>query len=391
MIYKYFDYASTTPVLDSFKEDSNKYLDMFGNPSNDNPLAFENRNIIEITKNNIRKSLNSKNNSDIIFTSGGSESNSMVILGWFLKNIKNKENLVFITTPIEHHSVLNCAGYLEKENVKVEYLKINDKGTVNKDYYEFILNKYSKENKNILVSIMWVNNEIGTIQNISILSYIAHKYKAKFHTDAVQAYGHIKIDASISDVDFLSLSGHKIGAVKGIGAVYIKNGFRNKISPIVFGGKQQYGIRGGTENTFGIASLNEAVKNIDISNENINKLYNIKKRIIEDLKQYGITFIVNGYTDLYNSSPNILNISFFGIYGESLMYCLSDLYHIIVSTGSACSDISEENHVLKEIDCPFDYKFGTIRISISKETTEEDINYLTESINKCILKLKNKF
>lgn len=388
----YFDYASTTPVIDSFKKKSIEFLNEFGNPSNDTLISFKNRQIISNTKNNIKKLLNAKKDSSIVFTSGGSESNSLVILGWFLKNIKNINNMVFITTPIEHHSIINCANYLKNNGVKIEYLKINDKGLVEEKYYNYLLEKYSKKNSNILVSIMWVNNEIGTIQNIYSLSKIAHDYKnVKFHTDAVQAFGHIYIDASLSNVDFLSLSGHKIGATKGIGALYIKNSMLNKINPIIFGGKQEYGLRGGTENIFGISSLNEAIKNMDISENTINKISKLKQKIVENLKEYGIDFIVNGPEDDSICSPNILNVSFSGIYGESLMYCLSDLYHIVVSTGSACSDISEENHVLKEINCPFDYKFGTIRISISKETTEEDINYLTESINKCILKLKNKF
>lgn len=391
MIYKYFDFASTTPVINSFMEKSNEYLSDFGNPSNDTSFSFSNKNKIKITKNSIKSLLNADVNSKIIFTSGGSESNNLVILGWFLKNIRKINNLVFITSPIEHHSILNCSKYLKNSGVIVEYLKIDKDGIINNDYYEYLLKKYKNENKNILVSIMTVNNEIGTIEDIHTLCYIAHKYNAKFHTDAVQGFGHIKIDVKNLDVDYLSLSGHKIGAIKGIGALYIKNRMETKISPTIFGGKQEYGLRGGTENIFGISSLNEAIKNIDISENTINKISKLKQKIVENLKEYGIDFIVNGPEDDSICSPNILNISFSGIYGESLMYCLSDLYHIIVSTGSACSDISEENHVLKEIDCPFDYKFGTIRISISKETTEEDINYLTESINKCILKLKNKF
>lgn len=388
MIFKYFDYASTTPVIDSFKEKSKEYLDNFGNPSNDTPIAFSNKNNIKIAKSTIKCTLNADDNSSIIFTSGGSESNSLAILGWFLKNVKKIENLVFITTPIEHHSILNCAKYLKQSGVCVEYLKVDNEGFVNKDYYEFLLNKCKKENRNIFVSIMMVNNEIGTIQDIYNLCYIAHKYNAKFHTDAVQGYGHIKIDVKSLDVDFLSLSGHKIGAIKGIGALYIKNRMEKKISPIIFGGKQEYGLRGGTENVFGINSLDNASKNIDTTKETIEKLYNLKARIVRNLKEYGLNFIVNGPKENYNCSPNILSISFSGIYGESLMYCLSDIYNIIISTGSACSEISEENHVLKEINCPFDYKFGTIRISISKETTEEDVDYLTESINKSILKLR---
>lgn len=385
----YFDYASTTPVIDSFKEKSIEFLNEFGNPSNDTLISFKNRQIISNTKNNIKKLLNAKKDSSIVFTSGGSESNSLVILGWFLKNIKNINNMVFITTPIEHHSIINCANYLKNNGVKIEYLKINDKGLVEEKYYNYLLEKYSKENSNILVSIMWVNNEIGTIQNIYSLSKIAHDYKnVKFHTDAVQAFGHIYIDTSLSNVDFLSLSGHKIGATKGIGALYIKNSMLNKINPIIFGGKQEYGIRGGTENVFGISSLNEAVKSLDISEETILKMYSLKKRIIDNLKENGNDFIINGPSDIINSSPNILNVSFYGIYGESLMYCLSELYGIFVSVGSACSEISSENHVLKAIDCPYDYKYGTIRISLSKNTTEKDVDFLTKAINICIEKIK---
>lgn len=385
---KYFNWASTTPVFAPDSRDIYKWLDDFENPADKtNDLDA----IISSAKSSFLRSIHAPDDARFVFTSGGSEANSLVLLGWFLKRVREAKESVLITTPIEHHSILKCVEFLKENGVSVEYLRVDSTGRVNLDYYDFLLKSHKGQDKNVLVSVAWINNEIGTIQDIPFLARMAHENNALFHTDAVQAYCHTLISMDFSsDIDFMSVSGHKIGAIKGIGGVYFKDkSLFDEISPIVFGGKQEYGMRGGTSNLIGIRSFALAIKKHqllgDVSEEN----RRVKRDIVLELKKYGLDFIINGPQDPYLSSPNILSLSFKGIYGESLMYCLNSLFGITVSTGSACSSGEEISHVLKKIHCPEEYINGTIRISFGYDVLSEDVKFLTKSIYESIQKIQS--
>ena len=387
-LVRYFNWASTTPVFEPNPADIRGWLEDFENPA-DRTNDFDA--VINSSKSTILNSIRAPDDARFVFTSGGSEANSFVLLGWFLKRIREAKETVLITTPIEHHSILNCAEFLKENGVTVEYLKVDSTGRVNLDYYDFLLKSHKGQDRNVLVSVAWVNNEIGTIQDVPLLARMAHENDALFHTDAVQAYCHIFISMELStDIDFMSVSGHKIGAVKGIGGVYFRNKeLFDEVSPIIFGGKQEYGMRGGTSNLIGMRSFSLAVRKMELMGDVSEENRRIKRNIILELKKYGLDFIVNGPQDPYLSAPNILSLSFKGVYGESLMYCLNSLFGITVSTGSACSSDEEVSHVLKEVHCPEEYINGTIRISFGNYISSEDVKFLTKSIYESIQKIQS--
>lgn len=385
---KYFNWASTTPVFEPTSQDILSWLRDFENPADKtNDLDA----VISSAKSSFLRSIHAPDDARFVFTSGGSEANSLVLLGWFLKRVREAKESVLITTPIEHHSILNCAEFLKENGVSVEYLRVDSTGRVNLDYYDFLLKSHKGQDKNVLVSVAWVNNEIGTIQDVPFLARMAHENNALFHTDAVQAYCHTLISMDFSsDIDFMSVSGHKIGAIKGIGGVYFRDkSLFDEVSPIVFGGKQEYGMRGGTSNLIGIRSFASSIKKHQLLGDASEENRRVKRNIVLELKKYGLDFIINGPQDPYLSSPNILSLSFRGIYGESLMYCLNSLFGITVSTGSACSSGEEVSHVLKEIHCPEEYINGTIRISFGYDVLSEDVKFLTKSIYESIQKIQS--
>ena len=366
----YFDNSATTKVYDEVLEEIvDTIKNNFANFSSLHRLGYETEQRVIKAKKYIANIINSKED-EIYFTSGGTESNNIAIFG--VCDAYKKYGNKIITTKIEHPSVLKCFNELEKRGFEVCYLDVDTKGYIN---IEELTNQVN--DNTILVSIMYVNNEIGTIQNID---EIGKKIKQKnkntiFHTDAVQAFGKLKIN--VKNIDLMSVSGHKIHAQKGIGFLYVKNGIR--LNNIIFGAGQQKGLRSGTINNEGIIGLYKAseiaYKNLD---ENFNKVYNIRKEIIS-LKDKIENMSING--DEENGIPYILSLSFKDVKGEVLLHALEDK-NIFVSTGSACGskgkkDLSMIHYINKE------NVGSTIRVSFSSDNTIEQ----AKEFNKAILEI----
>ena len=378
----YLDEAATTkPKEEVINAMLPFFTDMWFNPSSLYGGAVEVARALEVSKYTISNSINAKCN-EIYFTSGGSESNCWAIQGFvnYWKS-RGKESVV-ITSTIEHHSIIECV-----ENIDADFMfiSVDKNGFINPRHLEQML-KQCRERFGcckIIVSLQYANNEIGTIQNISELISISHKYGAVFHTDAVQAFGHINIDVNELNVDMLSVSGHKIGCPKGIGFLYIKNGI--KINPIIYG-TQNNGLRGGTENVPYIIGLSKAVSLIDDS-----KTVKIKK-----IRDYAIDKLIDTFHVTLNGDkecrlPNNINVSFpYNVTGESLIYLL-DMCDVYVSSGSACnSHIDKPSHVLKAIGLSDEDARRSLRITLSEETTKEDIDKAIYEIDKQIKILESE-
>ena len=366
----YFDNSATTKVYDEVLEEIvDAMKNNFANSSSLHRLGYETEQRVIKAKKYIANIINGKED-EIYFTSGGTESNNIAIFG--VCDAYKKYGNKIITTKIEHPSVLKCFHELEKRGFEVCYLDVDSKGYIN---IEELINQVN--DNTILVSVMYVNNEIGTIQNID---EIGKKIKEKnkntiFHTDAVQAFGKLKIN--VKNIDLMSVSGHKIHAQKGIGFLYVKNGIR--LNNIIFGAGQQKGLRSGTINNEGIIGLYKAseiaYKNLD---ENFNKVYNIRKEIIS-LKDKIENMSING--DEEKGIPYILSLSFKDVKGEVLLHALEDK-NIFVSTGSACGSKGKKD--LSTIHYVNEENVGsTIRVSFSSDNTIEQ----AKEFNKAILEI----
>ena len=366
----YFDNSATTKVYDEVLEEIvDAMKNNFANSSSLHRLGYETEQRVIKAKKYIANIINGKDD-EVYFTSGGTESNNIAIFG--VCDAYKKYGNKIITTKIEHPSVLKCFNELENRGFEVYYLDVDTKGYIN---IEQLINQV--DDNTILVSIMYVNNEIGTIQNID---EIGKKIKEKnkntiFHTDAVQAFGKLKIN--VKNIDLMSVSGHKIHAQKGIGFLYVKNGIR--LNNIIFGAGQQKGLRSGTINNEGIIGLYKAseiaYKNLD---ENFNKAYNIRKEIIS-LKDKIENMSING--DEEKGIPYILSLSFKDIKGEVLLHALEDK-NIFVSTGSACGSKGKKD--LSTIHYVNEENVGsTIRVSFSSDNTIEQ----AKEFNKAILEI----
>ena len=370
----YFDHNATTPIENEvFKAVIPYYEQLYGNPSSSYYIGRQVRDKIENVRSSIANYFN-MNPEGVMFTSSGSEADNMIIKGIALGN-KDKGNHI-ITTKIEHPAVLNTCKFLEKNGFEITYLDVKENGII--DTQEL---KDSIKNNTILISIMYANNEIGTIQPIQEVGQIAKEKGIIFHTDAVQAIGEIRIDVKKLNIDCMSISGHKIYAPKGIGMAYIKPGI--KFEPLIHGGSQEFHFRAGTENVIGIIALGKAIELLDkdIDNNN-NKLIELKSYMINKIQNNLTDYIING--DIDKRILNNINLSFKNIDGESLLLAL-DLDGICVSSGSAChSDSMEPSHVLRAIGVPNDYISGTLRISFGKNTTKKEIDYLIEKIKEKI-------
>lgn len=375
----YLDNAATTPVDKRVLEAMLPYYsDVFGNPSSLYSYGQEAKKAIEEAREKVAKALGADSD-EIYFTSGGSESDN-----WALKGVayalKDKGNHI-ITTEIEHHAVLNTCRYLEKEGFKVTYLPVDEYGLVKPEDL-----KKAITDKTILVSIMFANNEIGTIEPIEELVKIAHEKNVYFHTDAVQAVGNVPIDVKKLDVDLLSLSAHKIYGPKGVGALYIKKGV--KIHSLIQGGTQEKNRRAGTENVPGIVGLGEAMelitKNLD---SHINKLTFLRDKLINGILEKIPYARLNGHPT--KRLPGNVNVSFEFIDGESLILNL-DMAGICASSGSACTSGSlEPSHVLLAIGLPRELARGSLRLTIGKENTEEDIDKVLEALPQIVKRLRS--
>lgn len=370
----YFDHNATTPIENEvFKAVIPYYEQLYGNPSSSYYIGRQVRDKIENVRSSIANYFN-MNPEGVMFTSSGSEADNMIIKGIALGN-KDKGNHI-ITTKIEHPAVLNTCKFLEKNGFEITYLDVKEDGII--DTQEL---KDSIKSNTILISIMYANNEIGTIQPIEEVGQIAKEKGIIFHTDAVQAIGEIRIDVKKLNIDCMSISGHKIYAPKGIGMAYIRPGI--KFEPLIHGGSQEFHLRAGTENVIGIIALGKAIELLDkdIDNNN-NKLIELKSYMINKIQNNLTDYIING--DIDKRILNNINLSFKNIDGESLLLAL-DLDGICVSSGSAChSDSMEPSHVLRAIGVPNDYISGTLRISFGKNTTKKEIDYLIEKIKEKI-------
>jgi len=375
----YLDNAATTPVDKRVLEAMLPYYsDVFGNPSSLHSHGQEAKKAIEEAREKVAKALGA-DSEEIYFTSGGSESDN-----WALKGVayalKEKGNHI-ITTEIEHHAVLHTCRYLEKEGFKVTYLPVDEYGLVKPEDL-----KKAITDKTILVSIMFANNEIGTIEPIEELVKIAHEKNIYFHTDAVQAVGNVPIDVKKLDVDLLSLSAHKIYGPKGVGALYIKKGV--KIHSLIQGGTQEKNRRAGTENVPGIVGLGEAIelitKNLD---SHINKLTFLRDKLINGILEKIPYTRLNGHPT--KRLPGNVNVSFEFIDGESLILNL-DMAGICASSGSACTSGSlEPSHVLLAIGLSKELARGSLRLTIGKDNTEEDIDKVLEALPQIVKRLRS--
>ena len=375
----YFDNAATTKLDSDVLNDMMPYLtDNYGNASSIYKLGKASRKAVEEAREKVANIVNCKPK-EIYFTAGGSESDNTAIKGIARAN-KNKGNHI-ITSKIEHPAVLDSCHDLEKEGFEVSYISVDENGTID-------LEELKKEIKptTILISVMTANNEIGTIQPIKEIGEIAHEYNIYFHTDAVQAIGNIKIDVNEMNIDSLSLSGHKFYGPKGIGALYVKNGV--SFNKYISGGHQERNKRAGTENVAGIVGLacamERAYKELDEHNKKISELRDYYESSIFEKIPY---VKVNG--NVKNRLPGNSNISFRYIEGEGLLLNL-DLKGICASSGSACTSGSlDPSHVLLAIGLPHEIAHGSLRISIGKYNTKEEIDYLIDSLVEIVNKLRN--
>lgn len=376
----YLDNASTTFVSNEvLSEMLPCFNTIYGNAGSLHSFGRDAMAIVDRARDRVKEAINASKANEIYFTSGGTEADNWAILG--VAHAYEKKGKHIITSQIEHHAVLHACEQLEKEGFEVTYLPVDSTGLVK---LPELLHAIRKDTT--LISIMSVNNEVGTIQNIKAIAKIAHDYGIIFHTDAVQAIANIKMDVQDMEIDLMSMSSHKIHGPKGVGALYVKNGVR--IDPITFGGNnQERGKRAGTENVAGIAGFGKAIeiatKNYIINNK---KLKMIREYFLEKLSEKVQFFQVNGHP--HQKSNAILNISFYGIEGESILMLL-DLAGIAVSTSSACTSKSLlPSHVLKAMGIPDEIAQGSIRISFGTNISKSDVDYVVDEIEKVVTKLR---
>ncbi|MBQ3145772.1 MAG: cysteine desulfurase NifS [Clostridia bacterium] len=376
---KYFDHAATTSVKEEVLKEMLPYFSIeYGNASSIYSIGRRAKRSIDEARRRVAITINSEPK-EIYFTGCGSESDNIAIKGIAYAN-KDKGNHI-ITTKIEHHAILNACKTLEKEGFSVTYLNVDKQGVINLQELENAIT-----NKTILISIMFANNEIGTIEPIEEIGKIAKKYNILFHTDGVQAIGNAKIDVKNMNIDLLSMSAHKFYGPKGVGALYIKNGVKcNKLQD---GGHQEKDLRAGTENVAGIVGLGKAIQ---ISCQNLHK-YNTK---LVELREYYISQIekripyikINGHRE--KRLPGNANISFKFVDGEDLLLNL-DAKGICASSGSACSTGSTNpSHVLLAIGLKEEEARGALRVTFGEENTIEDVEFLVESLVEIVERLRN--
>lgn len=374
----YLDYSATTPVKDEvLKEMIPYFTEKFGNPSSLYDKGLESKDAVTRARTQVAELINAKPG-EIFFTAGGTESDNWVVFG-AAEKLKSKGNHI-ITTKVEHHAMLHSCAALEKEGFDVTYLDIDEEGFVDLKQLED-----SITDKTILISIMLVNNEIGTIQPVKEAAAIAKKHNILFHTDAVQALGNVPIDVKDMGIDLMSMSAHKIYGPKGIGALYIRKGV--SIANYMYGGGQENRKRAGTENLPAIVGFGKAAQlaeeNFDSHVKHCSELRDyLRDRILKEIPDTR----VNGSTEYRH--PGNLNVTFEYIEGESILLLLNQ-FGISVSTGSACSSASlEPSHVLSALGVPVEMIHGTVRFTVGDFTTKEDIDYVVDNLKTVVGKLR---
>lgn len=375
----YMDYAATTFVKPEVLDEMLPFFtEKYGNPSSFYGISRETKMAIDKARGRVAKALNCDLN-EVYFTGGGSEADN-----WALKGIamahKAKGNHI-ITTKIEHHAILHACEYLEKQGFEVTYLDVDKEGFINLDQ---LINAIT--DKTILVSVMFANNEIGTIQPIKQIGEICRERKIFFHTDAVQAVGNIEIDVKEMNIDLLSLAGHKIYGPKGVGVLYIRKGI--KIDNLIHGGGQERARRAGTENIPGIVGLGKA---IELASENLKehaeKMTYLRDKLIDGLLKIPHTRLNGPKGD--KRLPGNVNVCFEFIEGESILLSL-DFEGVCASSGSACTSGSlDPSHVLLAIGLPHEIAHGSLRLTLGDKSTEEDVDYVLEIIPPIIKRLRD--
>jgi len=361
--YIYADNAATTQMSQAAMDSMIRYLATdYGNASQPYSFSRSSKKALKEARAIIADCIGA-NPEEIIFTSGGSESDN-----WAIKNAwLNGQDI--LTTEIEHHAILNACDFVSRQNAKVSYLPVYDDGLICPGDINRGLSR------GCLMSIMMANNEIGTIEPIHQYGLMARELSATIHTDAVQAMGHIEINVKELDVDMLSASGHKFNGPKGVGFLYVRKG--TNLQSLISGGVQEYGLRAGTENVASIVAMAVALReNVENMESNQRHLYELEDNLIEKLRKSSLSVVRNGTNQL----PGLASLSFENMDGEAILHRL-DLKGICISTGSACdSKNTHISHVLKAINLPLEYAKGTIRISFGKYNTIEESNQIAKAL-----------
>lgn len=372
----YVDNAATTKLNPKALEKMLPYLsNQHGNGSSLHGFGRETRKILETSKQNISTLLGGGDDSQIIFTSGGTEANNLAIKGYMSQSEKKH----FITSQIEHSSVLETAKYLETQGFSVSYLPVDEQGLVSLDALKQSINP-----ETALVSVMYSNNEIGTIQDIASIADICHNRNVPLHCDGVQAVGHLPMNLSELGISMLSFSAHKFHGPQGVGALYLAKGV--SLATQIHGGGQENGLRSGTENLAGVVgmveALSEGVKNME---QNRKHLRYLQKYLSDSILQIPNCFLLGNDQQ---KVPEINNFLFQDVQGEGLM-ALLDIRGIACSVGSACS-LSHRSHVLEAVHVPEHLINSSIRISLGVENTIEEMKYISDSIHSIVPKLRTK-
>lgn len=374
----YLDYSATTPVKQEVVNEMLPYFtEHFGNASSIHSYGQEAKKFLESARERVAKTLNTTPDT-VYFTAGGSEADN-----WALKGIMHaykEKGKHLITSKIEHHAILHTCEALEKEGYEVTYLDVDSQGLISLDELEKAIRPDT-----VLISIMFINNEIGTMQSIEAISKIAHDHKVLFHTDAVQAYGNVKIDVKELGIDLMSISSHKIYGPKGVGALYARKGLR--MENLIEGGAQERKRRAGTENIPGIIGFAKAA---ELADQNLQAhtehLVALRDRLVKGILS-SIDYVrYNGHPT--QRHPGNVNVCFEFIEGEALLLSLN-AKGISGSSGSACTSGSlDPSHVLLAIGLPHEIAHGSLRLTIGDFTTEEDVDYTVEALKEVVQKLR---
>ena len=376
----YADNAATTPVSETARRVYLETMDRaWGNPSSLHSTGQEAAEVLLKARQDVARCLNAQREREITFTSGGSEADNQALLTGAMLG-KKKGKMHIISTKFEHHAGLHSLKRLEKEGFEVTLLEVGRKGLGTPEQVEAAIRPDT-----CLVSVMFANNEVGTIQPIGEIGAVCKKHGVLFHTDAVQAAGHLPIDVQAMHIDMLSLSGHKFGAPKGVGALYARTGIW--LTNLIEGGAQERGKRAGTENVPGIAAMAAAlVESCQHMEETAARVTALRDQLIEGLSKIPLT-LVNGDTE--HRLPGNVNVCFQGIEGESLLLLL-DAKGIEASSGSACTSGSlDPSHVLLALGLPHEVAHGSLRLSLSGANTQADVDYMLQEIPQVVSYLRS--
>ena len=374
----YLDNAATTALSPKVLEKMMPYLtDTYGNASSPHSFGQTARIGVEHAREQVARAINA-DPSEIVFTGCGTESDNTVLFGVAERYAKKGDHI--ITTNVEHHAILHSCAALEKKGIKVTYLPVDKDGLVTPEQVRDAIT-----DKTILVSVMFANNEVGTIMPIPEIAAVCHEKGVLFHTDAVQAAGHVPIDVKAMGIDMLSISGHKFHGPKGVGVLYERKGIR--LPSYIIGGEQEKGRRAGTENVAGIVGLGEALE-LAVTNmsETSARMTRMRDRLIEGIEATIPEVKLNGHRT--KRLPNNVNFSIKYIEGESILLML-DMAGIAASSGSACTSGSlDPSHVLLALGLTHEVAHGSVRLTLGDDTTDEDIDYVLETLPKVAHRLR---